>query len=223
MLPKAIPLAYDTLEVYRNIGKQQVFRIKTIAYYSLERLMNNVSNLSFDINDVNILKDFDSLIKTVTKMIQSEYIIKKDDDPSFSVLKFNDEIKHTRTCDYCKEDIWNRCYHCSKCGEEQENEDDEGVDFCLPCVAFGRGCIHRKDLTLMEFISMKSLLNFLESAKERQKNASKMFAVHFHDASLKIEEIEKFIPTAHSAGTLSFKKIQNYQKVILKWILLTVQ
>eukprot|EP01080_Neovahlkampfia_damariscottae_P010100 gene10100-2520_t len=206
MLPKAIPLAYDTLEVYRTIGKQQIFRIKAMAYYSLEKLMNSVSDLLFDLEDSNLLTDFDALIQTVTKIIQSEYITKKDDDPTFKVKKFHDITPHERVCDYCKQDIFNRCYHCSECGI------DDGVDFCLPCVAFGRGCIHRRDLKLMEFIPMRSLLHFLESAKQKQKNASILFASHLKNESLKRTETEKFVPPINSPGTLSFKKVQSFQK-----------
>ncbi len=29
--------------------------------------------------------------------------------------KMDDEPRHTRTCDFCHCDLWNRCYHCLEC------------------------------------------------------------------------------------------------------------
>jgi hypothetical protein len=208
LLPRAIPLSYETLEIYRSIGKQQIFRIKAIAYYSLERLVNRVDDYEFDAKDTSILKDFPPLIDTITKIIQSEYILSKDSDEKFEVLKFTDELKHTRTCDYCKEDIWNRCYHCDKC-------EDEGVDFCLQCVSIGRGCKHRKELKLMEFISMKDMIEFLNKAKICYKKLSRLISKTISDPSIEIKEIPEFTPIENSSGTLSDNRIMNYHKV---WI-----
>jgi hypothetical protein len=174
----------------------------------LERLVNRVDDYEFDAKDTSILKDFPPLIDTITKIIQSEYILSKDSDEKFEVLKFTDELKHTRTCDYCKEDIWNRCYHCDKC-------EDEGVDFCLQCVSIGRGCKHRKELKLMEFISMKDMIEFLNKAKICYKKLSRLISKTISDPSIEIKEIPEFTPIENSSGTLSDNRIMNYHKV---WI-----
>jgi hypothetical protein len=92
--------------------------------------------------------------------------------------RFNDEVPHGRTCDFCKCDIFNRCYHCSICPEE-------GYDVCMSCFAEGRGCTHKERLELFEYIPNDKLRkDFKESidlyhkvikSVKRKKNISKKF------------------------------------------------
>jgi hypothetical protein len=46
-----------------------------------------------------------------------------------------DGASHTRSCDFCRCDLWNRFWHCTVCASASTD-----YDLCLQCVAVGRGC-----------------------------------------------------------------------------------
>src|SRR5690606_16844010 len=98
--------------------------------------------------------EFPPLLSIVEDMIESEWIgfneSEEKEEEELAIFRFTDDnIPHQRVCNFCKADIWNRCYHCNKCSL--------GYDICLPCVAVGRGCLHKEEMILMEYISMRSI------------------------------------------------------------------
>lgn len=69
------------------------------------------------------------------------------------VKRFTDRIPHMRTCNFCNNDIFNRCYRCPLCVDD--------YDICLMCIAEGRGCTHNPSLQLMEHVGYSVLKKVL--------------------------------------------------------------
>jgi hypothetical protein len=78
---------------------------------------------------------------------------------------FDDSTKHSRTCNFCSCDIFNACFHCPECKNE--------VDYCLSCIAEGRGCDHKSNLELMQYIPTKQVLNGVKRAQAAFENLKK--------------------------------------------------
>jgi len=60
------------------------------------------------------------ILKVVEDALQSEWIELGSKETSDALDKniircFEDNVPHQRNCSFCKCDIWNRWYHCSKC------------------------------------------------------------------------------------------------------------
>lgn len=150
------------------------------------------------IEEKNISKqfceEFVPLLTVFSKVVHNEWIESKE---TINPGKYKEN--HTLICDYCKCDIWNRCFHCSKCGS------DGGYDICLECVADGRGCIHRQDLELIEHVSMKHCKDVLERGIKAYLKACEL-------VNIKPVEICQNIPHK-SHATLAFERIQLYKRV----------
>lgn len=148
----------NVLPLYHTLCKTEVFRLKTLAYYGLIKRVNSI--LNNDVISVTLAQELPPLIQMVDEIIESEWIeediIQRWKEPLI-VTKFTDDVKHSRACNYCNCDIFNRCYHCSQCQSD--------YDVCLNCMAEGRGCVHNVSLTLMEYLSMRELRTTLHHAR----------------------------------------------------------
>jgi hypothetical protein len=61
--------------------------------------------------------------------------------PRLSSVRETCEVAHTRSCDFCKCDLWNRYVHCNACSLHDDSEGfPREYDLCLACVSVGRGC-----------------------------------------------------------------------------------
>lgn len=116
-------------------------------------------------------------------------------DLNIHSLHFPANMLHTRVCNFCKGDIFNRGYRCLKCVENiheyrnlqklfdfmPHNASDglrscdqcgssactNGVDTCLDCVAEGRGCgLHRGDMLLVQHFSEQYCRGICDSGIE---------------------------------------------------------
>jgi hypothetical protein len=136
------------------MGKPEIYRIKATAYYNLEkRAMQIEQGVLLEA----FLEEMPPLLMIMEDIIHSEWIQSNEE---IVVGKFNQEDIHQRICDFCKCDIWNRCYHWDLKGSKFK---EDSYDICLHCVAEGRGCANKSEMILMEYLSM----NFLKSQMNR--------------------------------------------------------
>lgn len=102
------------------------------------------------------LDDFPPLLSVVRDSIFED---KVENEGALEPRLLKDEIKHMRICNFCNCDIWNRCYHCMRCKED--------LDYCLECVANGRGCSeHGIALELTEFMIIDDCIALLNRGYE---------------------------------------------------------
>ncbi|KAL6056808.1 JmjC domain-containing protein [Balamuthia mandrillaris] len=126
-----------------------------------------------------LLMDFPPLLRVVEKMLRDEWIdidyvnkLSAKVAREFSVAKFDDVIPFIRSCNLCRCDIGNRCFHKIPCGKpmtaaqkRQAEADYEAweseLDYCFDCVAEGRplckGFVKRW-LTVTQYFSRGELL-----------------------------------------------------------------
>lgn len=178
-------------------------------------ITSNPSKVSTDI----LAEEFPPLLSIVEHMIESEWITLSEDESEgdLEVLRFTDNHPHQRLCNFCKCDIWNRCFHCSKCSKLGTDISQE-YDICLSCVAKGRSCLHKEELTLMEYISMKQIKEQFEKAKEayqkvlrsvrRKKNKKK-----FTEWKSKSNNISK---PELSEASIAYRLVKLYSKQVKK-------
>lgn len=88
--------------------KNEVYRIKTIAYYAM---LNRAKRVERGEYNKKLLREFPPLLRLVDEITESEYVdpkaIKNWGD-TFTTELFTDTLKHSRTCNYCNCDIFSR-------------------------------------------------------------------------------------------------------------------
>ncbi len=89
---------------------------------------------------------------------------------------FDDSTKHSRVCNFCFCDIFNACYHCPICEE---------ADFCLNCIADGRGCQHKYELQAYQYLQanvvnscLKEAKNVYKTLKQREEFSRIFYKLH---------------------------------------------
>jgi hypothetical protein len=203
--PRTIKISYEMLNYNHKYCKAELYRIKTVAYYALKKRTEAILSHQQEAT-VALVEDMQCLLEVVNDAINSEWIgddiIQKWQIPVIQPLRINDSVPHTRVCYYCYADIWNRCYHCSKCK-------GNGYDICLTCVAEGRGCIHNKDLVLMEYMSMREVKDVLENALTAHIELTLRLNSSQPQKVLKLKFPE---PTENSIGSIAFDMVKRHQQ-----------
>eukprot|EP01114_Cavostelium_apophysatum_P021093 TRINITY_DN7257_c0_g1_i2.p1 TRINITY_DN7257_c0_g1~~TRINITY_DN7257_c0_g1_i2.p1 ORF type:complete len:863 (-),score=233.05 TRINITY_DN7257_c0_g1_i2:970-3477(-) len=160
---QSIPTSLSSLENLRFMIKPEVYRIKATVYRALEKFVKTTSAMDKE----TIVKNFVYLVPAVEEILAKELISTADvgkapflhfDADTPSVMRLDKSHTHRLVCDFCKCDIFNRCYHCKECKRG-------GIDMCMDCVAEGRKCGHVKDLELAECIPNSECRKVLEAAK----------------------------------------------------------
>jgi hypothetical protein len=191
-----IGLSYhNVLPLYHSMCKNEVYRIKTIAYYAM---LNRAKRVERGEYNRKLLREFPPLLRLVDEITESEYVdpkaIKNWGD-TFTTELFTDTLKHSRTCNYCNCDIFSRCYHCNLCKTD--------YDVCLDCVAETRGCVHNAQLKLMEYFSRKQIIISLKRSLDAYEKLCGIFKIE-------PDFIEKFTFGAnHSAATLAYNFVRH--------------
>ncbi|KAL9657284.1 hypothetical protein ABK040_011504 [Willaertia magna] len=191
----SLPYSYEILNEYRKFGKYQIYRIKTVTYYTMikykERALtyldthqnsttssatngeqSNTTTVSTASNNNQqenpilgkpdrFLKDFLILLRIFDDILFDENITSETFNPSKHVKKFPDDQSnmHSRYCNHCKCDIFNRCFHAD------ETDIDDGYDLCIDCVAEGRGFGYTDTLHLYEHLNVNDMGKEFESSK----------------------------------------------------------
>eukprot|EP01117_Protostelium_nocturnum_P016102 TRINITY_DN6317_c1_g1_i5.p1 TRINITY_DN6317_c1_g1~~TRINITY_DN6317_c1_g1_i5.p1 ORF type:complete len:1096 (-),score=284.49 TRINITY_DN6317_c1_g1_i5:1921-5136(-) len=177
--PQSAMISYNEIEYYRNCFKPQVYRIKASVFEGLKSRIKKYQDqeiyeglgedlgylidlfaniISEEVVDVGFLSQAST--KPLPKTLKFTKTQSGEDD--FTVKKYTDDILHSRTCNACKCDIFNRVYHCEECTSDE-------MDICLDCVIDGRGCKdskHKKKYILYEHYSIPELKQVLAEAKE---------------------------------------------------------
>jgi hypothetical protein len=193
------------LPLYHTLCKTEVFRLKTLAYYGLVNRTNAILNQG-EVS-LTLAQELPPLIRVVDEIIESEWVedemIHRWKEP-FAITRFTDDVKHSRACNYCNCDIFNRCYHCSQCQSD--------YDVCLNCVAEGRGCVHNASLTLMEYLSMHELRATLHRAHVAYTVlATKLTSLDAANQTY-IQTIEKFTyRDEYSIASIAYDMAQHYK------------
>jgi hypothetical protein len=183
---RAIHYSYQVLPEYRQNKKEQVYRIKSVAFYGLTKRIEKVNN-NIEMSSI-IMEEILDLLYIVQDVIHTEWIDSIYFDPnSDNIGKFSDEVPHTRTCNHCNGDIWNRCFHCNVCDAE-----NGGYDCCLDCYASGLGCTHRYEMEVTEHISMTQCKNIFHQGKQAYL---KVYHYLHPNVSFTIDDLQQILTT----------------------------
>eukprot|EP01119_Soliformovum_irregulare_P018213 TRINITY_DN5538_c0_g1_i4.p1 TRINITY_DN5538_c0_g1~~TRINITY_DN5538_c0_g1_i4.p1 ORF type:complete len:1396 (-),score=273.74 TRINITY_DN5538_c0_g1_i4:1025-5212(-) len=215
--PIASAAYWEGLPLLRAMGTPEHNRIKASVYYALIKRLQVVEAAKTAAGySESMVDDLPHLLSIVEDMIASEWI---SDQQELDLMRFqDDDLPHQRTCHFCNADIWNRCYHCALC--------PKGYNICLPCVAQGRSCGHRHELMLMEYLSMKHLLQQLDKAKEvyskvlksakRKKNRKKKIEEWTSRTSYDYGDSDSSGDKDKSPGTVAHLITQQYKNPSLE-------
>ncbi len=196
---QAIQSAYEEiLPLYRSLGKPEHYRIKSVVYYCL---LNRIE-AARDVRTTDALvEELPPLLSILEDIIHSEWIEGND----IEAMRFTEDgVPHMRSCDFCKCDIWNRCYHCSKCGKS-------GYDLCLHCVAEGRSCQHREELELTEYFSITTTKETFEQAQETYQKLLKSAKRKKNKKKKLVEWAPRSSTSTPSIATLAYRIIKKYR------------
>jgi hypothetical protein len=219
----------------RFFGRAEQFRLKATAYHALLNRIEIFENQSKP--DVETLvQEFPPLMTIVEELIHQEWIQQLQPQQKKAAAKkaaaaaandksqmeldklrfIDDKVPHQRICQFCRCDIFNRCYHCSKCGVS-----GLGYDICLDCVAEGRSCSHKSELRLFEYMSQKQIRQTLDKAKEVFDKILK--SAKRKQAKRKVSErkaIFEWAPTTfpidiYSSATIAHKVAQTWKQEVI--------
>lgn len=201
---QSIPKSYESLPLFRRVVKPEIYKIKTLVYFSLKKLTqmvkdNKPESLKHLLEQLpQLLQTYEDIIWTEKIDLNQKTILFSPQTKEIKVGTFDDKQEHIRRCDICKCDLWNRCFHCSKC----TNKD---FDVCIDCVARGRGCgVHRLDLDLMEYLSEEAVQKTYDEALEAYQTLISFFG----------EENKQPVVTQRDEKSVSMATIA-YTKVLL--------
>ncbi|KAF0973925.1 hypothetical protein FDP41_007312 [Naegleria fowleri] len=161
----------------RKFGKNQVYRIKAVTYYSMLKYSEKSQSFTkledigstenerkrFSDDMLILLRIFDDIL--FEESIESDVF---DDELHVTKLPETEKYMHSRYCDHCKCDIFNRCFHVAKTKLHQ------AYDLCINCVAKGRGSFFGDEMNLMEHISFSELRENFEQAKKSYLNVQQL-------------------------------------------------
>lgn len=176
--PICLRFAHDrVLPKLRAQGKQEIYRIKTAAWFGLQRSVQLVErgelpptrktvqrleelrrlvadNWAAEAIDEAVLRQLSvgplraaPLASVSSPLVAGAARAGGEETPeslcarvaewrgATIVREAEDGASHTRSCDFCHCDLWNRFWHCSVCAAASTD-----YDLCLQCVAVGRGC-----------------------------------------------------------------------------------
>ena len=135
-----------------------------MAFYGLQAMLSKRKDKDFQeclqwiINSVPLIQTVDMIL--FHEWIDApSFIPEKHNPKKYSNLYPDDKLQHSRTCDICRCDIFNRAYHCPMCSMDLNAD----FDLCLDCIAEGNSCPH--DMLLVEYMSMKYCNQVLSDAK----------------------------------------------------------
>jgi hypothetical protein len=199
---KCIEGSYDILNEYRKVGKDQTYRVKSVAYYAL---MNRVGRVNSGNYTKTLLEEFLPLLKIVKDVLFSEWIDSEHYDPATDkpYRLNNDILPHSLVCDSCRCDIFNRCFHCKEC---VSGDGTLGIEYCLECYAAGRGCSHRDRLILSEHVSMTKCMETFEKAKKSYIQLKNYYDKKFKFTAAMLDEMlmKKQYESQWSIATIAY-------------------
>ncbi|KAL1919005.1 uncharacterized protein VTP21DRAFT_2386 [Calcarisporiella thermophila] len=193
IVPETLQYAInETLPIYRRIGRSEQYRIKTIIYFTLTHWVRqlNCPSLLTELDIIEFSSQFLSIFRLYEGLVKDEWL----EEDVYANLRHTIEFcsdQHTRSCDFCKCDLWNRFFYCPLCIPESfgrnndgtsaslyhENDNpistsisigspvnDAGYDLCLECYLTGRSCHHPLSMILCEQVHMRDLLKLRRDA-----------------------------------------------------------
>lgn len=224
MTVSCLPFTHDVLEVYRTFAKRQIYRIKAMEYYEMQSLAKKASELTLLTNDdgkANIdLKGVRKLmweLYTVIKYVNNSLYREHINHPNFDKTAIDpyqdDEISHSRICDICKCDIFNRCFHCDQCAVT-----DHGIDFCLGCVAQLRHCQHVDKMQLQQCMPLEECVEKLFAAvkvyEDVRLRLQTLLYTEMKDIQDSGQRPKKWMPPPAESFTMSHEERDKYERSV---------
>jgi len=140
IIPKCLEYSLNEIKLYNDLMKPEVYKIKTMVFYSLKNRINRVNTSK---------TDFNLLLTAYKQILHDEF------SPENIEWKLNTSADiHSIICNKCNGDIFNRFYNCTEC---------EDVDICFSCILKGREC-NNHTLQLMECIPWNQLKKLEDDA-----------------------------------------------------------
>jgi hypothetical protein len=237
ILPQTIERSYTfSLPKSRLYGRSEHYRLKATAYYCLLNRIQQSESSKPDFE--TLLNEMPPLLSIIQDIIQKEWIQpsatvplatkkqqeKIDKEIEIDKLRFIDDmVPHQRICQFCKCDIFNRCYHCSACVGSVSSVGSIGTlgyDICLECVAEGRSCPHKSQLKLFEYESVNHIKETFEKAKIAYE---KMMRSTRRKRSTKSKPPLEWFPASFpdnicSPATIAYRVVQSYQQEVFFFV-----
>eukprot|EP01114_Cavostelium_apophysatum_P014622 TRINITY_DN3837_c0_g1_i4.p1 TRINITY_DN3837_c0_g1~~TRINITY_DN3837_c0_g1_i4.p1 ORF type:complete len:1236 (-),score=280.64 TRINITY_DN3837_c0_g1_i4:49-3756(-) len=220
---------FSAIPLYRSLGRSELFRIKTIAYLGLlKRVKASEDGPLPDV--VATATEYPSLLTILEDCIAAEKIDPKvvaaeSGKNTVAVARISDPFPHFRMCNFCKCSLWNRFYHCAKCfpsadayptdpfSANSAPTKPDGYDICLACFAEGRGCAHKEDIKLTEYVPA-------DVVEDQFAKAKQTFTKVYQSAKrkkVKKRPLQEWKPKKtsdkeRSVGTVAYTLAQMYSK-----------
>ncbi|TPX58028.1 hypothetical protein PhCBS80983_g03426 [Powellomyces hirtus] len=110
------------LSEYRVHMRPEIYRIKTLVHYTLQNMTEKAALLATpstpEKTRKTFAKDFRSVIECFATILKDEWV---EGDPKHLPTLWDDvDHPHTRRCDFCLADIWNRGFSCKKCADDHK-------------------------------------------------------------------------------------------------------
>uniref|UniRef100_A0A7S1PJ13 JmjC domain-containing protein n=1 Tax=Percolomonas cosmopolitus TaxID=63605 RepID=A0A7S1PJ13_9EUKA len=123
LTPKALRDAMAIQNTYRIYRKDTVYRLKTIAYFSLKHVIQDFNANKY--KNARQAEDLCALLCVYAGIIHHENIWDDDKFDEKRDVKMITEDQHLSTCDHCRADIFNRHYYSPS----------QDKDLCLNCTS----------------------------------------------------------------------------------------
>uniref|UniRef100_A0A6B2KY82 JmjC domain-containing protein n=1 Tax=Arcella intermedia TaxID=1963864 RepID=A0A6B2KY82_9EUKA len=206
IFPSTVEQSYESLLSYHKYQKPPVFRVKALAFCGAKNRIKGLKEKEQveEGDRVAVRNELVPLLKLLKVIVNEEFVSEKaiKEMGEWEVMNYEDTLAHSRRCNICHADIFNRCYKCPVC---------EDFDVCFHCICEGRGCklknTHRKKYIMAENIPMKELMRVVEEGEELVRKVIG-------------EEVEGVKVKEDSVATLAFRKVtkqkQNEKKLQAK-------
>ncbi|TPX64279.1 hypothetical protein SpCBS45565_g06013 [Spizellomyces sp. 'palustris'] len=100
------------LAEYQVHMRPEIYRIKALVHNTLLSMTKKAVDMQNG-PDERSVEDFRSVIECFAAVIKDEWI---EGSPEHLPTRWSDaDQPHSRTCDFCRADIWNRGFTCTKC------------------------------------------------------------------------------------------------------------
>ncbi|KAI8802918.1 hypothetical protein BJ742DRAFT_831339 [Cladochytrium replicatum] len=231
---------FNTLPLYRAHLKEEVYRVSALAFSSMRNLTDSASKLLISVADnasdeishapslMRMATDLSGVISIIVDMIRAQWVDLAW-TPAFcppvtevEVKPYPDAMKspHTRRCDFCQADIWNRGYRCQKPARGAERDDDQSVmdvevgdeewlDVCCSCFAQGRRTKADR-VEFCEYIPTSRLRRMFEEASDMLSTLKVSVSKSYSHLSFREYDWDKMIgqlrPSTPNDATLAYMR-----------------
>ncbi|KAK9718108.1 hypothetical protein K7432_005727 [Basidiobolus ranarum] len=177
----SIRFCFDhVLPLWRSILKPEVYRIRAMTQATMIAWATKISNNAESLLKLpkeelhRFLDDYKIILSVFKDMLTDDWIEERPDGLEYPPEISPDKLQHSRVCDFCKADIWNRWFYCRQCKDNPDTQIDEedysGYDICSKCYSEERTCVHSHNMVFIEHSSIKRCITQYTEAIEAFNN-----------------------------------------------------